>query len=76
MSTIKWDIDTRDWASHNTSSIIRIGSSGINGSIVLMHDGGGGNYATARAVSQIIKNYKARGFTFVTVDELLHFQPR
>jgi peptidoglycan/xylan/chitin deacetylase (PgdA/CDA1 family) len=76
MSTIIWDIDTRDWESHNTSSIIRIGSSGGPGSIVLMHDGGGGNYATASAVPQIIRNYRARGYEFVTVDELLRFSPR
>jgi peptidoglycan-N-acetylglucosamine deacetylase len=41
------------------------------GGIVLMHDGGGSHTNTAKAVSQIITQLRARGYKFVTVPELL-----
>ena len=41
---------------------------GTNGSIVLMH---AGPLNTPKALPGIIANYRARGFTFVTVPELL-----
>jgi peptidoglycan/xylan/chitin deacetylase (PgdA/CDA1 family) len=76
MATIIWDIDTNDWRSPGTSQIIRVGSSGSNGSIVLMHDGPGSRPQTAAAVAGIINSYRSRGYEFVTVDEVLGFARR
>ncbi len=41
-----------------------------------MHDGGGGGTPTVNAVSRIIASYRARGYDFVTVDEMLNFTAR
>lgn len=76
MATVVWDVDPSDYATNDSAAIARRASVGTSGSIVLLHDGGGGNYATAQAVPKIIRNYRSRGFKFVTVDELLGFQPR
>ena len=75
MASILWDVDTRDWANQNASRITRVASSGHSGSIVLMHDGGGPRGATAASVAGTIASYKARGYSFVTVDELLSEMP-
>jgi peptidoglycan-N-acetylglucosamine deacetylase len=75
MSTILWDVDTRDWADQTASRITRVASSGHSGSIVLMHDGGGPRAATAASISATISSYRSRGYAFVTVDELLGEMP-
>jgi peptidoglycan/xylan/chitin deacetylase (PgdA/CDA1 family) len=66
-----WTVDTLDWKYRVTSSVIsRATRSTRDGSIVLMHDGGGPRAATAAAVPTIIKKLRARGFDFVTLDEM------
>lgn len=75
MATILWDVDTRDWADQTASRITRVASSGHSGSIVLMHDGGGPRAATAASIAETIASYRSRGYSFVTVDELLGEMP-
>jgi peptidoglycan/xylan/chitin deacetylase (PgdA/CDA1 family) len=41
-----------------------------NGSVVLMHDGGGDRKQTIAALPVIIDVLRARGFNFVTLTEL------
>lgn len=65
---VMWDVDTRDWAGASVATIIARGIRGTNGSIVLMH---AGPVNTPKALPSIIANYRKRGFTFVTVPELL-----
>ena len=43
----------------------------FNGSIILMHDGGGDRERDVIALPQIIEAYQAQGFEFVTMNELL-----
>ena len=67
-----WTVDTLDWKYRRTSSVVSRALSGArNGSIVLMHDGGGPRAATAAAVPIIIKKLRARGYDFVTLDEMV-----
>lgn len=73
LATILWDVDTLDWKHPDARRIARVGSSGVNGSIVLMHDGGGHRATTAAALPAIIQSYQRRGYELVTVDELLGF---
>jgi peptidoglycan/xylan/chitin deacetylase (PgdA/CDA1 family) len=40
------------------------------GSIVLMHDGGGDRKQTIDALPNTIKQLKAMGYTFVTLDQM------
>jgi peptidoglycan/xylan/chitin deacetylase (PgdA/CDA1 family) len=67
-AVILWNIDTQDWQGASARTIQRIALSGGRGAIVLMHTF---PEATAAALPGIIKGYKARGFRFVTIGQLL-----
>lgn len=68
-SMVLWDVDTVDWKTKRTAKTVK---SAVNdskrGSIILVHD----VYATtADAVAGIIDGLHDKGFTFVTVSELI-----
>ena len=65
---VLWDVDTRDWSGISASTIVARAVIGTRGSIVLMHAGPAN---TPKALRAIIANYRARGYGFVTVPELL-----
>ena len=66
-----WDIDTEDWKRPGADSIISsVEGNARAGSIILMHDGGPDRTQTVAALPVIIRNLKARGFVFVTLEEL------
>lgn len=65
---VMWDVDTRDWSGLSAFTIAHRAIVGHSGSIVLMHTF---VTATAAALPWIIGHYRARGFTFVTVGQLL-----
>jgi peptidoglycan-N-acetylglucosamine deacetylase len=72
MRTITWDVDPQDWSLPGTGAIYsNIVSHAENGSIILMHDGGGPRDETLAALPGIIDTLRARGFGFATVSELL-----
>jgi peptidoglycan-N-acetylglucosamine deacetylase len=67
-AVVLWDVDTNDWSGLGATAVARRALSGGKGSIVLMHT----LYTTtAAALPRIIAGYRARGFQFVTVGELL-----
>lgn len=75
MRTINWDVDPRDWSLPGTGAIYsNIVSHARNGSIILMHDGGGPRSETLAALPQVIDTLRARGFGFATVSELLGYR--
>jgi peptidoglycan/xylan/chitin deacetylase (PgdA/CDA1 family) len=63
-----WDIDTRDWGGASSTAIAVQALAGKDGSIVLMHAGPAN---TPGALQRIIDGYRARGFRFVTIPEML-----
>lgn len=63
---VLWDVDSQDWRRPSTSTLVYNATRGRNGSIVLMHTLPG----TASALTSIIRNYKARGFRFVTLPQM------
>ena len=68
---IQWDVDTRDWESRNTNSILNKTFNGgglSDGSIVLLHDI---HKSTVDSVSTLIDRFIKQGYTFVTVSQLL-----
>ena len=75
-----WTVDPRDWDASNTSSemiIDKILARVQPGSIILLHDGRDTqiNYPrenTVNALQYLIEELKKRGYTFVTMDKLLH----
>ena len=71
MTTVIWNVDTRDWTGLGSSAIKARATAVGRGSIVLMHDGGGNRSATVAALPSIISELKRRGFKLVTVTRLL-----
>lgn len=72
MRTINWDVDPRDWSLPGSGAIYsNIVSHARNGSIILMHDGGGPRGETLAALPHVIDALRARGFGFATVSALL-----
>ncbi|MGN6258099.1 MAG: polysaccharide deacetylase family protein [Solirubrobacterales bacterium] len=75
MRTVNWDVDPRDWSLPGTGAIYsNIVSHAQNGSIILMHDGGGPRGETLAALPHVIDTLRARGFRFATVSELLGYK--
>lgn len=75
MTTIMWDVDTRDWTTPGAGAIRSRATSVRSGSIVLMHDGGGNRSQTVAALPGIISELKGRGYELVTVTRLLGERP-
>ena len=66
-----WDVDTRDWSRPGVARIVATANAHArSGAIVLMHDGGGNRDQTIAALPIMIRDLKARGFIFVTLDQL------
>ncbi len=63
-----WSIDTRDWQTHSIEKNIAGISHAKNGDILIMHDI---HETSVASMSAIIADLKSRGFSFVTVSELL-----
>jgi peptidoglycan/xylan/chitin deacetylase (PgdA/CDA1 family) len=77
MQTVGWDVDTVDYQRPASASIVQRVLGGVKpGSIVLMHDGGGPRDQTVAALPKIIKGLRAKGYSFVTLDELLGVRER
>jgi peptidoglycan/xylan/chitin deacetylase (PgdA/CDA1 family) len=71
-TTIQWDVDPRDWALPGVGEIEdNVVANAHPGAIVIMHDGGGDRSETLDALPDIIHTLRARGYTFVTVTQLL-----
>ncbi|MCW2924872.1 MAG: polysaccharide deacetylase family protein [Thermoleophilia bacterium] len=72
MRDVIWDVDTVDWSRPGTRAIVDSAvHDAHDGSIILMHDGGGDRSQTVAAVDQVITGLKARGFELVTVPQLV-----
>jgi peptidoglycan/xylan/chitin deacetylase (PgdA/CDA1 family) len=70
-TTVQWDVDPQDWRIPGTDAIYsRIVGAAHSGSIILMHDGGGNRSQTLAALPRVIDTLRARGYGFVTIDEL------
>ena len=69
MRVVQWDVDPRDWSPRATrASIVRNVLANIKpGSIVDMHDGGGDQSATIRALPAIIRGIRKMGLKLVAV---------
>lgn len=69
---ILWSVDTVDWQRPAPETIIqRVVSKAHNGAIVLMHP----TAPTVRALPQVIKELEQRGYTFVTINQLIDNLP-
>ena len=76
MSTVLWDVDTRDWTRPGSAAIGSRALAGAHpGAIILMHDGGGDRSETVAALPHVVATLKSRGYQLVTVTKILgeHF---
>ena len=65
---VAWDVDSKDQTGvASVSAEIANATTGTNGSIVLMHCG---SRLTPLALPAIIDQYRARGFSFVTIPQM------
>lgn len=69
MTPVLWTLDTSDWNTRNVEQIVNYVVGEVeSGDIILMHD----IYDTSVAAAlEIVDRLKAKGYVFVTVDELL-----
>lgn len=70
---IGWSIDTEDWRRPGASAIEQQILKAQPGSVILMHDGGGNRSQTVEALRNALPKLAARGYKFVTIDELLKY---
>lgn len=71
--TVGERIDPRDWQKGITADAILqdVMDEKDNGSVILLHDAGGNRSATLQALPRIIDGFRAQGYRFVTIGELL-----
>lgn len=68
--TIQWDVDSLDWKNISASDIaMRIINKVKSGSIILCHNNG---LHTAEALPMIFDTLLKRGYTFVTIGDLIY----
>lgn len=74
MKVLLWSVDSRDW-NPELNSVEKIERELINHQheevITLMHDAGGNRQNTVDALPVIIEHYKAQGYRFVNLEDLL-----
>jgi peptidoglycan/xylan/chitin deacetylase (PgdA/CDA1 family) len=74
LQPILWSVDPHDWNGPPSSNSIvqRVLNMAQNGSIILMHDGGGDRSQTVAALPTIIRTLRSRGYKLVTVPQLIN----
>ncbi|GAA4117893.1 hypothetical protein GCM10022215_18980 [Nocardioides fonticola] len=73
LTSVLWDVDSRDWAGRSTTMIARsviaqVRARGRAGSVVLQHDGVTNSPATLAAVPHEVHALRRLGFCFVGLD--------
>jgi peptidoglycan/xylan/chitin deacetylase (PgdA/CDA1 family) len=72
LTSTLWSVNPQDFRTPGTAAIKRRVLAAVKpGAIILDHDGGGDRSQTVAAIPSIIRTLKARGYTFVTVTDLL-----
>ena len=72
---VLWSLDSLDWKLGSAAQIANlVVQEAKPGDIVLMHDGGGPRPRTIKALDTILRQLSAKGFHFVTLDELFQAQ--
>ena len=81
MTPVMWRVSTYDWEADSPEFILNKARKGIRGGdVILMHDGGHTRMGVNRghtivATDQLISEYKAKGYEFVSVSQMLGDQP-
>ncbi len=81
MFPVMWRVTCFDWSAKAPEEILKHARRQIaGGEVVLLHDGGHlrigeDRSATVHAVDELIGEYKQRGFSFLTVPEMMQMRP-
>ena len=70
---VTWTLDTGDWIPVTEEGVYDVLMSMKAGDIVRMHDGGTHQSATVKALNKALPKLKAKGFEFVTIDEMMPY---
>ena len=77
-AAVRWTGDSQDWrytGLNDTETVQTIVDNSLlnihSGSIILMHDGGGGGAQDIAALPKLIERLQADGYTFVTISDLM-----
>lgn len=70
---VLWTLDVGDWDRTKKESymVSKILKTAKNGAIILLHDGGSSREAVIDALPKVIKGLRKKGYTFVTIDEMV-----
>jgi chitin deacetylase len=69
---VQWSVDSEDWKHPPAKTIVANCMRDLEpGSIVILHDGGGGYPDTPKALPGLLDRIESEGYSFVTVPELL-----
>lgn len=77
LKVVEWSVMSRDWTNPGVETIVERTVNNVkNGSIILLHDGDGiasrdSREQSVEAARRIIEQLSAKGYKFVTVDEIL-----
>lgn len=77
MVPVMWRVSCNDWSAKSHESIVQKAVSQIRGGdVILLHDGGHKEMGTdrshsVRASDEIVRRYKAEGYEFVTVPQMM-----
>lgn len=72
---VGWSLDTQDWSRPGADKIYNVIMQAEGGSIILMHDGGGDRSQTAEALKRALPKLVDKGYSFITLDEMLEKYP-
>ena len=76
-ASVIWNLDSEDWTLPGANTIVSNCTNGAySGAIILMHDGGGNRDQDLEALPKIIENLQAKGYKFVTINELMAMDSR
>lgn len=71
-----WSVDPRDWSRPGAAVVAaRVLGQVRDGSVVLLHDGGGDRSGTVAALRTILAELQRRGFRLVTMSQLVGDEP-
>ncbi|PSB03878.1 polysaccharide deacetylase [Merismopedia glauca CCAP 1448/3] len=71
-AVVLWSADSNDWKRPSVANLVNNVVGGATpGGIALMHDGGGDRSHTIKALPIIIARLRSKGYSFVTIPELL-----
>lgn len=70
---VGWNLDTGDWMGGSADAIYDVLMQAESGDVIALHDGYNDRTNTINALKKALPLLKKRGFTFVTIDELMAY---